>query len=58
MWAAMEGHLKVVKYLIESGGADINSEDNVSSDEDEYIYYNIIIADVDVTIICSMERLH
>ena len=51
-----DGHVEVVKYLIDTGHADINTKDNVRSD-DMSIYYNsiITITDMDVIIIYRME---
>ena len=59
MRAASKGHVEVVKYLIDTGHADINTKDKVSSD-DMSIYYNsiITITDMDVMIIYSMDGLH
>ena len=58
MRAANSSHVEVVKYLIESCGANINTKDNVSSD-DMSIYYNsiTIITGMDVIIIYSMDEL-
>ena len=59
MYAAYNGHLEVVKYLIESCGADLHTKSNVSS-HDISIYYSgiIIIIDMDVMIIYRMDGLH
>ena len=58
MSSVCNGHLEVVKYLIDTGHADINTKNNVRSD-DMRIYNSIItITDMDVMIIYSMDGLH